>query len=119
MAMPIWAVQRCLETEKKASDVMTPVRIPNDQHVQLFESLKDTVRGLAQLSASHNDAALRGIDRLMTSGAMVRLTFSVGSAGPLSLQLHTVHIDGSAHALMTIDAPPSNASFSFALQQNV
>jgi hypothetical protein len=46
------------------------------------------------------------------------MTFSVGSAGPLSLQLHTVHMDGSAHAIMTIDTPPSNASFSFGLQQN-
>jgi hypothetical protein len=50
---------------------MTPVRIPDDQHVELFASLEDTLRGLAQFSANNNDAALSGLDRLMLSGAIV------------------------------------------------
>jgi hypothetical protein len=90
-----------------------PLELNNGQHVEMFQCAGDMVRGLAQLVAIRNPVALDELDIRMAAGTVVRLTLSVGSAGPLGLLFQGVRPDGTTFDLVTIDAPPSTAPFRF------
>lgn len=86
---------------------------PADQHEALFASLTSMTRGLAQLAAGSNLRVLSELDRLLAQGWVVRVEFSLGSAGPLGLGFVLHSLDGTTSHLMGMDAPPSASAFRF------
>ena len=89
------------------------LEMDHSKHVEMFWALSEMVRGLVQLVELGDSMAVDELDERMKAGAVVRMTFSVGSAGPLGMVFQGIRPDGSAFDLLTIDAPPSLTAFRF------
>lgn len=87
--------------------------LSHPQHIELFDCFSELVRGLGQLVANGTPGGLEVLDRRLDAGVVVRVSMSVGSAGPLGMLFQGVRPDGSVFDIVTIDAPPSAERFRF------
>jgi hypothetical protein len=89
------------------------LELNHPQHVEMFDSFAGMVRAMGQLVANRTPGALEELDRRLDTGAVVQVSLTVGSAGPLGVLFQGVQPDGSVFDLVTIDAPPSAERFRF------